>query len=321
LELALWLESDRMMSLNVNEENLENQRQVVMEERRQRYDNAPYGTVYEELYKRAFIKHPYRWTTIGSMEHIAAATLSDVQHFFKTYYAPNNATLVISGDITPDAAREKIEKYFAAIPTGNSFSRPSPDDDSLTTEIRDTVYDNIQLPAIFTAYRICAGSHDDADAISVLSMILSDGRSSRLYRKLVHELQLAQSVSTYAAANEHPGLFHINLVATPDADLARLESAMHEELQKIIHGDLSEFELEKAKNAVEMMLTRTLSSTMGIADTLAYFHTFFGEATLINSELKRASAVSLADVQRVAKQYFDVAGKVVLTWLPRKAAR
>lgn len=321
LELALWLEADRMMSLNVNEENFENQRSVVIEERRQRYDNAPYGRVYEELHKRAYIHHPYRWIPIGSIAHLQAATLEDAQRFYKTFYAPNNATLVVSGDVSAKDAREKIATYFAEIPRNDDAPRPKNEDAPLTTEIRDTFYDNVELPAIFIAYRICNATSSDADALDIVSAILSDGRSSRLYRKLVHEQRLAQSVSTHASANEHDGLFHVSLIAPLATPLAELEKRFDEELQKIVEGDVSERELEKAKNAAEMNLTRRFSSNFGVADSLAYFHTFFNDANEINREFDRVEAVTLDDVRRVAKKYFGEKRRVVLHWLPRSMKR
>ncbi|MFQ3597114.1 MAG: pitrilysin family protein [Chloroherpetonaceae bacterium] len=317
LDLALWLEADRMMSLNVNEENFENQRSVVIEERRQRYDNAPYGRVYEELHKRAYSAHPYRWIPIGSIEHLQAATLDDVQRFFKTFYAPNNATLVVSGDVSVKDVREKIITYFADIPRNGDVPRPKNEDLPLTEEIRDTFYDNTELPAIFMAYRICNATSPDADVLDIISMILSDGRSSRLYRTLVHERRLAQSVSTHASANEHDGLFHISLIAPQTTPLSELEKHFDEELQKIVEGDVTEYELEKAKNTAEMHLTRLFSNNFGIADSLAYFHTFFKNADELNREFERVESVSLDDVRRVAKKYFGEKHRVVLHWLPR----
>ncbi len=321
LELALWLEADRMMHLNINEENFENQRHVVIEERRQRYDNAPYGRVHEELHKRAYRTHPYRWIPIGSIQHLQAATLEDAQRFFKTFYAPNNATLVVSGDVSVKDAQEKIITYFADIPRNGEVPRPKNEDLPLTEEIRETFYDNIELPAIFMAYRICNATSHDADVLDVVSAILSDGRSSRLYRSLVHERRLAQSVSTHASAHEHDGLFHVSLIAPHTTPLSELEKHFDEELQKIVEGDVTEYELEKAKNTADMHLTRHFSSNFGVADSLAYFHTFFKNAHEINREFERVESVTLEEVRRVAKKYFGKKHRVVLYWLPRSMKR
>ncbi len=316
LNLGLWLESDRMMSLDVSAENFENQRQVVKEERRLRYDNAPYGTVYEHLHKHAYFKHPYRWTTIGSMEHLDNATLDDVQNFYKTFYAPNNATLVIAGDVNPDKAREAVEKYFGEIPRGASFERPIDDDLPLADEIRQTVYDNVQLGGVFMAYRICNVKSPDADTLGLISRVLSDGRSSRIYKTLVHEKRLAQSVNIFSAPAEHQGLFFVNLIAAQGVSLDALEKAFDEELHKLITSGVSEEELQKVKNANEVALLRGLSTVMSMADNLAYFHTFFGNAGEINQELQKAERVTTNEIQRVAERYFT-SGRVVLHWLPK----
>ncbi|MDW8020956.1 MAG: pitrilysin family protein [Chloroherpetonaceae bacterium] len=286
-----------------------------------RYDNAPYGTVYEHLHRRAYFQHPYRWITIGSMEHLDAASLEDVQEFFRTYYVPNNAVLVLSGDVTPEQAQKAVERYFGDIPRGSDIPRPSDYDLPLTTEVRDTIYDNVQLAGLFIAYRICDVRNPDADVLGVISRILSDGRSSRLYKNLVHTAQLAQSISTYAAPGEHPGLFYITAIATQTSHLAQLEREIDAELARLIRGDISEHELQKAKNSYEMSLLRSLSTAIGVADNLAFFHTFFGNAAEINREMMRAEKVSLEDVQRVAQRYFANAGRVVLHWLPKNNAR
>ncbi len=317
LELALWLESDRMMSLDISAENFENQRQVVKEERQMRYDNAPYGTVYEHLHQRAYFQHPYRWITIGSMAHLDAATLEEAQEFFKTYYVPNNATLVLSGDLTVEEAEKAVMRYFGDIPSGKEIMRPTDFDPPLTTEVRDTIYDHVELAGLFMAYRICDVKNPDADVLGIIDHILAGGRSSRLYQNLVHNKQIAQSVGAFAAPGEHPGLFFINAIAAQGASLSEIEHEIDTELQRLIAGQLSEEELQKAKNSYETRLLKSFSTAMGIADNLAYFHTFFGNAAEINRELERATSVSLSDVQHVAQQYFASAGRVVLYWLPK----
>ncbi len=317
LELALWLESDRMMSLDISAENFENQRQVVKEERQMRYDNAPYGTVYEHLHQRAYFQHPYRWTTIGSMAHLDAVTLEEAQEFFKTYYVPNNATLVLSGDLTVEEAEKAVMRYFGDIPSGKEITRPTDFDLPLTTEVRDTIYDHVELAGLFMVYRICDVKNPDADVLGIIDHILAGGRSSRLYQNLVHNKQIAQSVGAFAAPGEHPGLFFINAIASQGASLSEIEHEIDAELQRLIAGQLSEEELQKAKNSYETRLLKSFSTAMGIADNLAYFHTFFGNAAEINRELERATSVSLSDVQRVAQQYFASAGRVVLYWLPK----
>ncbi|NTW49738.1 MAG: insulinase family protein [Chlorobiales bacterium] len=320
LELGLWLESDRMMSLNVNQDNFQNQLDVVKEERRMNYDNTPYGTVYESLHRRAFIRHPYRWTPIGSMADLDRATLDEVSAFFKTYYVPNNATVVIAGDVNPREVPELVSKYFGDIPKGPEIVRPSSEDLPLTGEIRDVVYDNVQLPGLFIAYRICEILSFDSDVLGLLSSILTDGKSSRLYRKLVHEERLLKSIDTQPAPAEHPGLFFISAIASNGMSLQEIEMRIDEEFQKIIDEGVSEEELQKAKNTSEMMIVKGFESMMGIAQNLAHFHIFYGNAAEVQNELGRVSRVTCEDVKRVAKKYFDTKGRVVLHWLPKAAA-
>lgn len=317
LELGLWLESDRMMSLNVNAENLRNQLDVVKEERRMNYDNNPYGTVYENLHKRAFIRHPYRWIPIGSMEHLDRATLDEVKAFFKTYYVPNNATVVIAGDVNPREVPELVSKYFGDIPKGPEIVRPSNEDLPLTGEIRDVIYDNVQLQGLFIAYRVCEIKNFDSDVLGILSSILTDGKSSRLYRRLVHEERLLKSIDTHPAPGEHPGLFFISAIASNGVSLKEIEMRIDEEIQKIIDGDVSEEELLKAKNASEMMIVKGFATMMGIVQNLAHFHLFYGNAAEVQNELGRVNSVTLEDIKRVAREYFSTKGRVVLHWLPK----
>ncbi|ACF15069.1 peptidase M16 domain protein [Chloroherpeton thalassium ATCC 35110] len=318
LELGLWLESDRMMSLQVTAENFENQREVVKEERRMHYDNRPYGTVYEEMCARLFIDHPYKWIPIGSMKHLEDATLSDAQDFYNTFYAPNNATLILSGDVTLEKARTLAEKYFGEIaPSQHDIPRPKAESTLLNREITETFHDNVQLPALFMAYRICDIKHPDSDVLGAISDILSDGESSRLYRKLVYEEQLVRSIDTHSMPLEQPGLFFISAIGMPDTDLNAVKARIDEEMAKIIAGEVGEAELEKAKNGAEMGIIKSFSTIMGTGENLAHFHTYYGSASEINNELERVSNITPDDVQRAAKKYFETDGRVVLYWLPK----
>lgn len=317
LELGFWLESDRMMSLNVNQENFENQRQVVMEERRQRYDNQPYGTAFEELHRRAFIHHPYRWVPIGSMAHLEEATAADAQAFFKKFYTPNNAVLVVAGDTTVDRVKALAAKYFGDIPAGESFDRPTSDDAPLSAEVREVIYDTVQLPALFAAYRIPAATTDDGEVFNAIGRLLTGGRSSRLYKRLVYEENLAQSVSASPSGTEHPGLFYVRAIAMQGVPLEKIDAAITEEFRKLAAGDLTEAELQKAKNSNEVSLLYNLSTMVGVADSLAQYHTFYGDAGAVNTDIERHSRITLDDVQRVAKRYLDTDKRVVLHWLPK----
>lgn len=192
LELGLWLESERMLHAKVDDEGIETQREVVKEEKRQRVDNRPYGTIVEEAMKRAYKEHPYKWTVIGSMDHLDAAQEIDYKNFYAKFYVPNNAILSIAGDINSQDARVLVEKYFSGIPRGEGeVPRPDVEEPAIKGEIRDTIYDNVQLPAVIQTYRIPAQGTEDFYAVSMLATLLADGASSRLQKSLVDEKQMA----------------------------------------------------------------------------------------------------------------------------------
>jgi len=319
LELVLWLESDRMMSLQVNEENFENQRQVVMEERRMNYDNRPYGRVIEELHKRAFIDHPYKWIPIGSLEHIERATLEDAQNFYKQYYVPNNATLVLAGDVEFNKAKKLVERYFGEIPKGKEIKRPEAQSFRLTQSVHESLTDHIQLPGLFQVYRICEVNHPDADPLSILGSVLSEGKSSRLYKSLVYEEQFLNQVDINALPKEHPGLFLITAIGDPKTDLKLAQEKIHGEIQAICKNGISEQELEKAKNNYIMSITQNFSSMMGVAENLAFFNLYYGNAGEINNEIGRIERITKEDVQRVAQTYFQDQPSVSLEWLPERS--
>src|SRR6056297_965188 len=207
LELGLWLESERMLHARVDSIGVNTQKKVVIEEKKQRYDNRPYGSIMIETMKRAYNKHPYRWTTIGDPEHIRSASIEDFQNFYDQFYVPNNAVLTIAGDIDKQEARRLTEKYFADIPQGpENIYRPEVEEPSKQQEVRDTVYDNIQLPAVIQAYHIPALGTEDYYAVDMLASLLSEGESSRLHRNLVDQKQLAMQVMLIPMDMEDPGM-------------------------------------------------------------------------------------------------------------------
>ncbi len=208
LKLGLWIESERMLHLNVDSISVETQRKVVKEERKQRYDNQPYGSFFEEIFSHAYKVHPYRWVPIGSVQYIDKATIDEFREFYKTYYVPNNATLSIAGDIDEDDAKDLIEEYFAGIPRGTKKMHiPTEVEPPQKAEVRDTVFDNIQLPAVIEAYHIPAQGTKDYYAINMLTTLLSEGQSSWLYKDLVDKEQKAVTEGAFPIALEDPGLF------------------------------------------------------------------------------------------------------------------
>ena len=319
LALGLWLESERMLHAKVEEVGIETQRQVVKEERRQRVDNQPYGSVLEESMKRAFKVHPYRWPIIGSMEHLDAAEEKDYKDFYAEFYKPNNAVLSIAGDIDMEETKELVEKYFATIPRGKDPYRPQIVEPPLTKEIRDTVYDNIQLPAVIQTYRIPAQGTEDYYAVSMFAQLLSQGESSRLYKALVDEQQKAIFVGNFPLSMEDPGVSIAFGICNAGVDPKDLEAAMDAEIEKVQNELISEEEFQKLRNQVESDFVTANSKVVGIAESLANYYTYFGDTNLINTEIDRYLKVTREDIQRVAKKYFNKNNRVVLYYLPESS--
>lgn len=318
LGLGLWLESERMMHARVDEKGIETQRQVVKEERRQRIDNQPYGSILEETFKRAYHVHPYKWPVIGSMAHLEAAQEADYKQFYADFYVPNNAVLSIAGDIDFAEAKAFIEKYFSGIPkSANAVYRPRVVEPALNGEIRDTIYDNIQLPAVIQAYRIPAQGTKDYYAVDMLSRILSSGESSRLYRALVDEQQKALFVGNFPLALEDPGVSLSFGITNMGVDVYDLEKAIDGEVQKVQDELISEKEFEKLRNQIEAEFVTNNSRVAGIAESLATYYMFFGDANLINNEIDRYLAVTREDIQAAAKKYLVQSNRVTLHYLPK----
>ncbi|MBI5648180.1 MAG: insulinase family protein [Ignavibacteriae bacterium] len=317
LELGLWLEADRMRSLRLDEQTLETQRNVVMEERRSRYDNQPYGTMFEELLTRAYKLQPYRWPTIGSMTDIRNATLDDVRAFHAMYYQPRNASLCIAGDIDFDTARRLVERHFADIPSNDGdIYRPWVHEQRQHFQVRDFVYDAVPLPAFLAAMHIPPLAGDEFPALYLLATILTHGASSRLYRRLVHDECIAQTVYSGALGLELPGLFMIRAGAQQGVDLDEIEDAIFDTLAKVREQGVTEAELEKAKNGLEAMTISDLASVQSRADGLNSARILLGDASHVNSDLPRLQAVTADEVQRVANAYLVEENSTVLHYLP-----
>ncbi len=320
LELGLWLESERLMHAKIDQKGVDTQNEVVKEEKRLRIDNQPYGSILAESAKRAYKKHPYRWTTIGEMEHLDAATLDEFIEFYHTYYIPQNAVLSIAGDIDIEETKKMIEAYFGPIPKGES---PVPTVDvvepPLGGEIRDTVFDNIQLPGVIQVYRIPEQGTPDFYALEMLAKVVSDGASSRLNKRCVEETQSAMFVGNFPFNTEDPGISFVFGIANADVDPAQLESEIDGEFNKLKNELITEKEFDKIRNMVENDFIYNFNSMIGIAENLANYHMYFGDANLINTELEKYLAVTREDIQRVAKKYMVKDNRVVLYYLPKDA--
>lgn len=317
LELLLWLESDRMSTLQVTQENFDNQREVVKEEKRQRYDNAPYGSRWEEMMKRLFREQTYEWTPIGSMDDLNSADLDYAKNFYKKYYSPDNAVLVVSGDFEYETAEKLIKKYFDDLKPAGTVKNKYEEIIFNQGEINDTIYDNVQLPAVYIGYKIPGTTHNDIYAITLLTMVLGDGKSSRIYNDIVYNKKSARSAGSFLWDNEIGGMLIVTASAFKNTDPVNLLNDITANIQKISDEGITEKELEKAKNSIEHDYVNMMQSTLRIADELANYYTFFKNTGLINTALNEYMKITAEDVRNAAKKYLVNENRVVLTYLPK----
>src|SRR5690606_33024470 len=269
LELGLWMEAERMLHAKIDEVGVETQREVVKEEYRQSFENRPYGSFLMEMFGRAFEKHPYQWVPIGSLEHLNQAKIEEFRDFYKTWYVPNNATLSIAGDFDIKQAKAWINKYFSGIPKGTrEIVRPTVVEPVKNKEIRDTIYDNVQLPAVMMGYHTPAQGTDDAYAVEMLAQILSQGNSSRMQKSIVDEQQKALFVGAFPFPTEDPGLSLMFGIANMGVPVNELEDAINKEIEKVQNELISEEEFQKMKNQIENDMISKNAKIEGIAENL-----------------------------------------------------
>jgi zinc protease len=318
LDLGLFLESDRMRSLAVNQANLDNQRNAVQEERRLSQDNQPYGETSEVLqgliYDNFANKHP----VIGSMADLDAATIKDVQDFFRVYYAPNNAVLTLVGDFQPAGALAKIKKYFGDIPAQPTPPAPDLSEPKQTAERRKTIEDAFaQTPRLDIAFKTPAGNTPDAYALDVLSSALGEGEASRLYQTLVKEKELAVNVFCYVEEHRGPSTFNVVVLTRPGADLKEVEKAVLAELDRVKSEPVADWELQKIRMTERRETAQQLESTLYRAYLIGEAASIFGDPNLINTRLDKIQSVGKQDLQRVAKTYLTEENRTVVTTLPK----
>lgn len=318
LELGLWMESERMLNAVINQAGVDNQREVVKEEKRTS-DNQPYSSFFEEMLKRMFKGEAYAWTPIGSFEDLNTAAISDFQAFYDKYYVPNNATLSVAGDINPEEAKKYIEKYFKSIPKGKqTITHPEVSQALLTSQIVDTVYDNIQLPAVMTGYKIAPQGTNDAYALEMLSTLLSGGKSARLNKELVDEKQLAVVVQGVPLVLEKSGIFILLGLPSQGKTLTDLEKGINKVIADVKSELITEKEFQKIQNQMEASFVSSNSRVAGISESLANYHVYYGDANLINTELEKYKKVTREDIKRVANKYLVKDNSVKLYYLPKK---
>ncbi|MBK9176712.1 MAG: insulinase family protein [Flavobacteriales bacterium] len=315
LELGLWLESERMLHAKVDQKGVDTQREVVKEERRQRYENQPYGSILIDVLDRAYTVHPYRWPTIGFMEDLNAASESDYQAFYKGYYVPNNAVLVVAGDIDPTRARELVSRYFKDIPRGADVTQPVVEEPPMHGEKRDIVHDRIQLPAVVLAYRIPPTGSADFYAVDLVNRLLSTGNSSRLSTALKDQQQKAIATGAFSLPFEQGGLAIMYAIANAGVEAGALEQAMLAEVSRIQNEGVPKEEFAKLMAQLEMENVQDRARIAGIASDLARCHMLLGDTRLVNTEIDRYLALTPEDLKRAASTYFT-GNRVVLHYLP-----
>ena len=321
LDLALFLEADRMRSLEITKENLDNQRHAVQEERRLGVDNQPYGRTFEAIDELAYDNFAYAHSVIGSMEDLSAASVDDVASFFKTYYAPNNAVLAIVGDVKKDECLAKVRKYFGAIPAQPPPAAVDTTEPPQKAERRLSLDDPLaRLERLDMVFKIPPAMSPDEDPLSVLGTILGSGRSSRLYEQVVRQRQLASNVSAFASSNRGPGLFRVTAMAAPGKPVGAVEEAVLEEIERIKAGDIAAWEMEKARTAARSSLVGSLQSSLSRAVLLSQYALFHDDPDLINRRAERIAAVTAQDVQRVARTYLTRENRSVVLTLPKPPA-
>jgi predicted Zn-dependent peptidase len=319
LELGLWMESERLLHPIIGQDGVDTQNEVVKEEKRLRVDNQPYSHFLEYVKENIFKKHPYKGTTIGKMEDLDAATLEEFLAFNKKFYVPNNATLVVAGDIDVASAKKMIEDYFGPIPKGVEITKDFPMEDPITEAMYAKGYDpNIQIPAIMAAYRTPSMKTKDSRVLDMISSYLSTGRSSVLYKKLVDEKKMALQAGAINASQEDYGTYILYGLPQGETKLEDIIKDIDEEIIKIQTELISERDYQKLQNKFENDFVNSNSSVEGIANSLARYNVLYGDTNLINTEIDIYRSITREDIQAIAKKYLNPNQRLILEYLPEK---
>ena len=318
-QLGLWMEAERLRHPVINQIGVDTQREVVKEEKRLRMDNQPYGGLFNAILTTLFKKHPYKGTVIGSMEDLNSAKLEEFNAFFKKYYIPNNATLVVAGDIKPEQTKKWINEYFGSIPKGTPITRNFPKETPITQEFEETIYDaNIQIPAYIFAYRTPAEKERDAYILSMLGSYLSKGKSSVLYKKLVDNEKKALAVEAFNLGLVDHSIFAFFAIPMGNTSKDVLKKDIDAEIKKLQTDLISEEDYQKLQNQVENDFVNANSSVEGIANTLADSYLLKGNTNLINEEINIYRSITREDLRNAARKYLNSNQRAIINYLPKK---
>ena len=316
LELGLWLESERMLHPVIDQVGVDTQNEVVKEEKRQRYD-APYGKLLKVLNENLFKVHPYKDENIGKMEHLDAATLEEFMAYHKTYYGPNNAVLIVAGDIDTDETIELVKKYFDEVPRGNEVVRNFPKEEPISENVRAIAYDrNIQIPMLLSSFRTPGFASRDSYVLDMISTYLSSGKSSVLYKKLVDNQKQALQTQVINLGQVDYNIFAILALPLGDVSLDTLLTEIEEEIEKVQNELISERDHQKLLNKFESQFVNSNSSIAGIANSLARYYLLYGDVTLINKEIDIYRSISREEIRSVAQKYLSPNQRVDIEYLP-----
>ncbi len=318
LETGIWLESERLLHPVIEKVGVDTQNEVVKEEKRLRVDNRPYGNFIAEIKRNLFKEHPYRWSTIGSMDHLDAATLDEFKAFNKKFYVPNNGVLIIAGDFETANTKKMIQDYFGPIPKGAEIERSFPKEEPITKEFKAFAYDsNIQIPAVVACYRTPSFKTRDARVLDMISTYLSDGNSSKLYKKLVDNKKMSLAVQALNLSQEDYGIYAIYALPLGETPLESLVAEIDEEIIKLQTELITENDHQKLLNQFENQFVNANATLEGIAGSLATYYQLYGDTNLINTEIDLYRSISREEIMEVAKKYLNNDQRLLLEYLPQ----
>lgn len=320
VNMVLWQEAQRMHGLNVDSAGVETQRQVVKEERRNRYENQPYGTFYLQMMKNVMAGSQYEWTPIGDAQYIDQATIAEFQNFYRTYYVPNNATLVVAGDFKPADVKKAISAYFGGIPQGNTITRPVVNVPAQTTERYAEINEpHTPLPAVVYAWRTAKEGETDAYAFDLLQKVLTSGNSSRLVKRLKDQDKVAIELNAIPLSAESAGVFGVLAIAGQGQSIDAVRAALDDEIAKIQNTGITEEEYQKVMNQITKDIVGSAASMGEVAFKLAHYYAVHGDASMVNRELEAYRKITRQDIQRVAQQYLNKNNRTVLIYTVPKS--